>query len=88
MSSRFNTLYQGDAIDAAELLENFDGVSADEIDADELRVALVNALRRIGALERKVLRVRTTHAAAPMRAATEFSEQFDPDDPTGMIQPP
>ena len=45
MSSRFNTLYLGEPIEAAEALENFDGVSADEIDVGELRIALINALK-------------------------------------------
>lgn len=54
MSSRFNTIYLGEPGEAADALENFYGVSADEIDTDELRRGLINALRRIADLERRV----------------------------------
>jgi len=46
--SRFNTLYLGEAADAAAELEDSDA------DNDELRAALQNALRRIDQLERQV----------------------------------
>jgi len=47
--SRFNTLYIGDPSDAADELEHED---ADPVaNADECRVALINALRRIHHLE-------------------------------------
>lgn len=54
--SRFNALYQGEPDDAADLLEIDD--RNDGCTADELRVALLNALRRIATLERKVVDLR------------------------------
>lgn len=54
MSSRFNTLYLGEPTEAADALENFDGVDDSEIDVNELRLALINALKRIAQLEQRV----------------------------------
>lgn len=48
--SRFNVLYHGEASDAAEELDRDAPPSA-----NELQVALVNALRRIAQLERRAL---------------------------------
>ncbi len=47
--SRFNTLYLGEPADAADELEIAD--ADPEADRDEIRVALINALRRIDKLE-------------------------------------
>jgi hypothetical protein len=49
MTSRFNTLFRGSAEDAANELENNDSGTTQ----DEQRLALINALRRIEALERR-----------------------------------
>lgn len=49
--SRFNTLYLGEPIDAAQELEDNDA------DNGDLRAALINALRRIDQLERQVARL-------------------------------
>lgn len=46
-SSKFNTLYRGEPHEAANILEDSD-------DIGDLRVALINALRRIAALEEKL----------------------------------
>lgn len=54
--SRFNTLYLGEPGDAADALEDTDA------DNGELRAALINALRRIDQLEKRV---------AQMSAATD-----------------
>ena len=60
--SRFNDLYQGTATEAADALDYGDGRStavtdpALDNDVRELRVALINALRRIAALEEKMRR--------------------------------
>ena len=51
MSSRFNTLYLGEPSEAADALENVHEAGED---VPELRVALVNALRRIAVLERDI----------------------------------
>lgn len=53
--SRFNTLYLGEPGDAAEELEHAHGDP--EADRDEIRVALINALRRIERLERALAQV-------------------------------
>jgi len=54
--SRFNTLYLGRAEDAAEALEGSPAELYHDPSADELRVALINALRRIEQLERRMER--------------------------------
>lgn len=55
--SRFNTLYRGEPADAAEELEgSWIGSTADN--AEYMRVALINALRRIDALEKRVANLR------------------------------
>lgn len=51
MASRFNTLYRGSAHEAAEILEMESDVSRESTTVDELRIALINALRRIEVLE-------------------------------------
>jgi hypothetical protein len=56
MSSRFNTCYLGSAEDAAEEVECL-GSGSTNYDGDEndlVRVALVNALRRIARLEKAI----------------------------------
>lgn len=52
--SRFNTLYLGDPADAAEALEDTGARGNTDRNVDELRVALINALKRIAALEKTV----------------------------------
>jgi hypothetical protein len=59
--SRFNTLYLGEAADAADELESPD--ADPEADLDEVRVALINALRRIDKLERQVAQLRVSEDA-------------------------
>jgi len=54
--SRFNTLYLGKVSDAADELELPD--SDPEADRDEIRVALINALRSIDQLEKQVANLR------------------------------
>lgn len=49
--SRFNTLYNGQSQDAADELE-----SRYEITTDDLRIALINALRKIDSLEHQIRR--------------------------------
>jgi alkanesulfonate monooxygenase SsuD/methylene tetrahydromethanopterin reductase-like flavin-dependent oxidoreductase (luciferase family) len=51
MSSRFNTLYLGHPDTAADALENVHEAGED---LPELRIALINALRRIAKLEREI----------------------------------
>jgi hypothetical protein len=50
MTSRVNVLYRGSAADAADELEQ--NQRPVETTIDELRLALINALRKIDALER------------------------------------
>lgn len=50
MSSKFNELYRGEPADAADQLED------QEASEQELRAALINALRRIDRLEQQVAR--------------------------------
>ena len=50
MASRFNTLYLGQPSEAADELEG----GQEETTVDELRIALINALRRIDALQTDV----------------------------------
>lgn len=52
--SRFNALYLGTAEEAAAALVDDDG------SVDELRVALINALLKIDALEKKVTKLTST----------------------------
>lgn len=57
MSSRFNELYRGQPGDAADQLED------EEASEQELRAALINALRRIERLEAQVLNLQTAENA-------------------------
>ena len=54
MSSRFNTLYLGQPGEAADALEDF---SNGKVDVDELRLALINALRRIELLTERLTKL-------------------------------
>lgn len=54
MSSRFNTLYLGEAAEAAQALENTGARSNTDRNVDELRVALINALNKIDRLEQRM----------------------------------
>lgn len=49
--SRFNTLYHGDSFEIANELEDSDA------SVEELRVALVNAARKIASLEDRIARI-------------------------------
>lgn len=51
--SRFNDLRLGDPSDAAGLLDYWGKAEVTEVTQDDLRLALVNALRRISDLEKK-----------------------------------
>lgn len=55
MASRLNTLYLGSAADAADALEVLEARC--EIAQDDLRLALINALRRIQLLEEQLARL-------------------------------
>lgn len=57
MSTRFNVLYRGEPGDAADHLED------DPADEQELRAAIINALRRIAVLEATVLKLQTQTGA-------------------------
>lgn len=57
--SRFNTLYHGAPNEAADVLEHSSPVAVNPQAIDELRIALINALRRIEQLDQDVQRLRS-----------------------------
>lgn len=59
--SRFNTLYHGEPDRAADALEQGDSDFPKAVTPDELRIALINALRRIHQLERCIARLSGDH---------------------------
>jgi hypothetical protein len=57
VSSRYNTIYLGEAGDVA------DELSVEDVTQDELRLALINALLKIERLEKLVAQLRVSDAA-------------------------
>jgi hypothetical protein len=56
VSSRYNTIYLGEAGDVA------DELSVEDVTQDELRLALINALLKIERLEKLVAQLRVSDA--------------------------
>jgi hypothetical protein len=57
MSSRFNTLYLGPATEAMAQLEKYNELESADPEVNDLRLALINALRRIAWLEDAVVKL-------------------------------